>query len=95
MSSSVHFDNKRNLDSMQKPTTRVTLTALAAEKQYSVTFTEQQKKCCLSFYYNGVNSYLFVNGIEIYKFRAKDSEINGAPSCLGNVFKDFQLIVAY
>ena len=36
----------------------------------------------------GVNSYLFVNGVEIYKFKAKDSEINAAPLSLGNVSKD-------
>ena len=29
------------------------------------------------------------NGIKIYKFKAKDSEINAAPLCLGNVSKDF------
>ena len=31
------------------------------------------KKICLSLHYNGANSYLFANGIEIYKFKAKDS----------------------
>ena len=37
----------------------------------------------------GVNSYIFVNGVEIYKFKAKYSEINAAPLCLGIVSKDF------
>ena len=37
----------------------------------------------------GVNSYVFVNGIEIYKFKAKYSEINTALLCLGNVLKYF------
>ena len=37
--------------------------------------------------YNGVNSYIFVNGVEIYKFKAKDSEINVVPICLGTVSK--------
>ena len=32
---------------------------------------------------------LFVNSVELYKFKAKDSEINAAPLCLGNVSKDF------
>ena len=27
------------------------------------------------FAYNGVNSYLFVNGVHIYKFKLNDSEI--------------------
>ena len=39
-------------------------------------------------YYNGPNSYLFVNGTEIYKFKAKDSEIVVGPICLGNIPKD-------
>ena len=37
----------------------------------------------------GVNSYIFVNGVEIYKFKGKYSEINAAPLCLGIVSKDF------
>ena len=48
---------------------------LTAEKMYSINFTEKNKKFCLSLHYNGVNSYLIVNGTEIYKFKAKDSEI--------------------
>ena len=51
--------------------------------------TEQQKKFCLSLHYNGVNNYIFVNDVEIYKFKVKDSKINGARLCLGNVAKDF------
>ena len=30
---------------------------------------------CLSLHYNGANSYLFVKGTEIIKFKANDSEI--------------------
>ena len=35
------------------------------------------------------NSYLFVNGTEIYKFKAKDSEIAATPLCLGKISKDW------
>ena len=42
-------------------------------------------------YYNGANSYLFSNGTEIIKFKAKDSEIVGYPLCLGNISKDFSV----
>ena len=35
------------------------------------------------------NSYLFVNGTEIYKFKARDSEISASPLCLGNISKDW------
>ena len=37
----------------------------------------------------GANSYLFGNGKEIYKFKAKDSEIVRNILCLGNVSKVF------
>ena len=40
-------------------------------------------------HYNGANSYLFVNGTEIYKFKAKDSKIVASPLCLGNISKDW------
>ena len=40
-------------------------------------------------HYNGANSYLFVNGTEIHKFKAKDSEIVVTPLCLENISKDF------
>ena len=48
---------------------------LSVEIMYSITFTENNKKICLSLHYNGANSYLFVNGTKIYKFKAKDSEM--------------------
>ena len=37
--------------------------------------------------YNGGNSYLFLNGTEIHKFKAKDSEIVATPLCFGNISK--------
>ena len=40
-------------------------------------------------HYNGANSYLFVNGTEIIKFKAKDSEILAYSLCLGNISKDW------
>ena len=56
---------------------------------YSINFTVTKKKFCLSLHYNGANSYLFVNGTEIYKFKAKDSEIVASSLCFGNIFKDW------
>ena len=55
---------------------------------YFINFTEHNEKFCLSLHYNGANSYLFVNGKEIHKFKAKDSEIVATPLCLGNISKD-------
>ena len=62
---------------------------LTAEKMYSISFTNTNEKFCLSLHCNGANSYLFVNGIEIYEFKAKDSEIVASPLCLGNISKDW------
>ena len=60
-------------------------------KIYSISFTENKKKFCLSMHYNGANSYLFVNGTEIIKFKAKDSEIVATPLCLVKVSKTFSV----
>ena len=61
---------------------------LTAEKMYSIKFTVTKKKFYLSLHYNGRNSYLFVNGTEICKFKAKYSAIAASPLCLGNISKD-------
>ena len=58
---------------------------------YSIDFTVIKKKFCLSLHYNGASSYLFVNGTEIYKFKAKDSEIIASPLCLGNISRDWSI----
>ena len=44
---------------------------------------------CLSLHYNEANSYLFVHGTEIAKFKAKDSEIVVTSLCLRNISKDW------
>ena len=64
---------------------------LTAEKIYSINFTVTRKRFSLSFHYNGTKSYLFVNGTEIYKLKAKDSEIVAAPLRLGNIPKDWSV----
>ena len=60
---------------------------------YSINFTVTKNKFCLSLHYNGANSYLFVNGTEIYKFKAKDSQTVASPLCLGNILKPGQQII--
>ena len=39
-------------------------------------------------HYNGANSYVFVNGTEIIKFTATDSQIVATSLCLGNISND-------
>ena len=90
MSFSAHIDNKKKdiLVLGIGPTQGLEHT-LTAEKMYSINFTVTKKKFCLSLHYNEAISYLFVNGTEIYKFKAKDSEIVQSPLCLGSISKDW------
>ena len=87
MNSSIHIDNngKYILIVGKGPTQGLDENSLTAEKMYSINFTLTKKKFCLSLHHNGENSYLFVNGNEIYKFKAKDPKIVASPLCLGNI----------
>ena len=78
MSSFVNFGNKRKniLILNKRPTVALDNTTLTAEKEYSTMFTEQEKKICLSLYYYGVINYTFASYMRIYKFKAKETEIN-------------------
>ena len=92
MSSSTKIDNRKRyiLILGKGPIQRVEHT-LSAAKMYSINFTEQNKNFFLSLHYKRANSYLFVNGKEMHKFKAKDSEIVTTPLCLGNISKDWSL----
>ena len=92
MSSSPHIDHKgKDMLVLGKGPTQGLESTLTAEKMYSIDFTITKKKFCLSLHYNGANSYLVVNGTEIYKFKTKDSEIVASPLCLGNISKDWSI----
>ena len=92
MSSSAHVNNKKKhiLILVKGPTQGLEHTP-TAEKMYSIKFTVTRKIFCLRLHYNGANNYLFVNGTEIHKFKAKDSEIVAAPLCQGNMSKDWSV----
>ena len=64
-------------------------TTLYAEKFYSQNFTAASKKFVLSLHYNGDNSYLFVNGEEELKIKAKDDHIVKEILYLGNISDDW------
>ena len=90
MSSSFHIDNKKkDILILGTGLTQGLEHKLTAEKIDSINFTVTNKKFCLSPHCNGANTYLFVNGIKICKFKAKDSEIFVGPICLGNISKDW------
>ena len=50
-------------------------TTLYAEKKFYRNFTDPGKKFLLSLHYNGDNSYLFVNGRQELKFKAKSEHL--------------------
>ena len=64
MSSSSHANNKKNniLVLAEDFLQGINGTAIYAETLYSVNFTGNNIKFCLSLHYNGANGYLFVNG---------------------------------
>ena len=89
-SSSVHVNKGKDILILGKaPTQGLGKHSLSAEKIYSINFTRINTKFCLSLHYHGAKSYLFVNGTEIHKFKAKDPEIVPNNLFLGNASKDF------
>ena len=92
MSSSKKIDNrKKDILILGKGPTQGLEHTRSAEKMYSINFTERNKKFCLSLHYNKENSYLFVNGTEIIKFKSKDLEVLPHLLCLGNISKDWSV----
>ena len=64
-------------------------TTLYAEKICSQNFAAANKKIVLRLHYNGDDSYLFVNGKQELKFKAKDDQIVKEILCLGNISDDW------
>ena len=92
MSSSGHIDNKeKDILVLEKGPTQGLEHTLTAEKMYWINYIVTKRKFCFSLHYNGANSYLFVNGTEIHRFNAKDSEILATPLCLRNISKDWSV----
>ena len=59
-------------------------TTIYAEKLFHNNFTEFGVKFALRLHYNGDNSYLFANGRQELKFKAKDYQMINEKLCLGN-----------
>ena len=92
MSSSIHVDNKKkDILILGRGPTQGLESTLTAEKMYSINFTEKNKTFCLRLHYNEATSYLFVNGTEMHKFKAKGSKIIATPLCLRNISKDWSI----
>ena len=89
MSSSTKIDiRKKDILILGRGPTQGLGSTFSAEKMYSINFTKKNTKFCLSLHYNGANCYLSVNGTEIIKFKAKDSEILAYSLCLRNISED-------
>ena len=84
---SKHANNKVNniyvmgKDYIQK----INNTKIYAEKMYYRNFTDPGKKFVSSLHYNGNNSYLYVNGNQELKFKAKTDQLVKEKLCLGNL----------
>ena len=89
-----HFDNKKkDILVIGREPTQGLKSALNVGKTYSINFAITKNKFCLNLHNTAsiyfLYSYLFVNGTEIIKFKAKDSAIVARPLYLGNIFKDW------
>ena len=60
-------------------------TTIYAEKNFYRNFTDFGKKFMLSLHYNGDDSYLFVNGRQELKFKAKTDQLVKEKLCIGNL----------
>ena len=87
MSFSKHANNKANniyvmgKDYVQK----INDITIYAEKMYYRNFTDPGHKFVLSLHYNGDDSYLFVNGRQELKFKAKTDQLIKEKLCIGNL----------
>ena len=86
MSFSKHVNNKaNNIYVMGKHyITKINDTTIYAEKMFYRNFTDSGKKFILSLFYNGDNTYLFVNSREELKLKTKTDQIINKNLCLGN-----------
>ena len=87
MSFSVHATNRANHIYLMGTglTQGINDTTIYAEKNFYRNFTDFGKKCVLSLHYNGDNNYLFVNGRQELKFKAKSYQLVKEKFCIGNL----------
>ena len=87
-SSSSHSNNRNNnfLVPKKGPTHDINRWFESPEKKFSINFSKANTKFCLSLHYNADNSYLFVNGKEIFKYKAGNKNVN-LPTDIINIQK--------
>ena len=86
-SSLVHVNNKANIIFIMGNgfVQGINDMTLYAEKIYSQNFTQPNKKFVLSLHYNDNDSYLFINGKQELKFKAKPDKLIKEKLCIGNL----------
>ena len=77
-SSSSHSNNRKNnfLMSGKGSIFGINGSFGSPERKFSINFSKANTKFCLSLHYNAENSYLFVNGKEVFKFKADNENVN-------------------
>ena len=87
MSFSVHATNRANHIYLMGTglAQGINDTTIYVEKNFYRNFTDFGKKFVLSLHYNGDNSYLFVNGRQELKFKAKTDQLVQEKLCIGNL----------
>ena len=61
------------------------------KKKFRVNFTKANTKFCFRLDYNAGNSYLFVNGKDIFKFKSDNKNVNFPTQfCLGRMSNGFK-----
>ena len=90
-SSSIHATNRaNNIYVMGRGFIQgINDTTISAGKLFHNNFTELGVKFVLSLHYNGDNSYLFANGRQELKFKAKDDQIINEKLCIGNLSSEW------
>ena len=87
MSFSVHATNRANHIYLMGTglTQGINASTIYAEKNFYRNFTDPGKKFVLSLHYNGNDNYLFVNGRQELKFKAKTDQLVKEKLCIGSL----------
>ena len=77
-SSSSHFDNRKNnlLILVEGPTYGINGSFGSPDEKFNISFTKANTASSLSSHYNAGNSFLFVNGKQIFEVRADNLSDN-------------------
>ena len=75
-SSLSHTDICKDIFSVSWRTLGINGTFGVPKKRFSISFSKTNTIFCLILHYNHDNSYLFVNGKEIYNFKADNKNVN-------------------